>query len=163
MMSQPGSGSTMPAGRHTHLAIGGPTVGQVAGALDAFCAAERLPEDVAWRLRVALDEIVANIVAHGTVEAHSPEARPGAPPAEPALDVWFHREGPLVEVTVADDGPAFDPLARPDPVVTEPLERRQPGGLGIALVKALMDEVRYERTTRNVLTIRKRIETGPGA
>jgi anti-sigma regulatory factor (Ser/Thr protein kinase) len=72
--------------------------------------------------------------------------------------VWFHREGPLVEVTVADDGPAFDPLARPDPVVTEPLERRQPGGLGIALVKALMDEVRYERTTRNVLTMRKRIE-----
>jgi anti-sigma regulatory factor (Ser/Thr protein kinase) len=147
----------MPAGRHTHIAIGAPTVGQVADALDAFCAAERLPADVAWRLRVALDEIVANIVAYGTHGAQPAEARPGRP-LEPALDVWFHREGTLVEVTVADDGPAFDPLARPDPVVTLPLDSRQPGGLGIALVKALMDEVRYERTTRNVLTMRKRLE-----
>ena len=149
----------MPAGRHTHIAIGAPTVGQAADALDAFCAAERLPADVAWRLRVALDEIVANIVAHGTHGAQADEARPGTS-LEPALDVWFHREGTLVEVTVADDGPAFDPLARPDPVVTLPLDSRQPGGLGIALVKALMDEVRYARTTRNVLTIRKRIEPG---
>jgi serine/threonine-protein kinase RsbW len=151
----------MPAGRHTHIAIGGRAVGHVADALDAFCAAEGLPEDVAWRLRVALDEIVANIVAHGAFSAHAAETRAGTPPEEEsALDVWFHREDRLVEVTVADDGPAFDPLARPDPVVTLPLDSRQPGGLGIALVKALMDEVRYERTTRNVLTIRKRIEPG---
>jgi anti-sigma regulatory factor (Ser/Thr protein kinase) len=149
----------MPAGRHTHIAIGAPTVGQAADALDAFCDAERLPADVAWRLRVALDEIVANIVAHGTHGARPGEARPGTP-VEPALDVWFHRDGTLVEVTVADDGPPFDPLARPDPVVTLPLDSRRPGGLGITLVKALMDEVRYERTTRNVLTMRKRIEPG---
>ncbi|HJR60861.1 MAG TPA: ATP-binding protein [Vicinamibacterales bacterium] len=140
----------MPAGRHTHVSPAAPAVGQVAGALDAFCAAERLPEDVAWRLRVALDEIVANIVAY----SGPGEARSG-------LDVWFRRDGGLVEITVADDGPAFDPLERPDPDVTLPLEARQPGGLGIALVKSLMDEVHYERTTRNVLTIRKRIETGP--
>jgi len=140
----------MPAGRHAHIAIGSPTIGQVADALDAFCAAERLPEDVGWRLRVALDEIIANIVAHGA----------GAPQAT-GLDVWFHRQGAMVEITVADDGPAFDPLARPNPDVTSPLESRQPGGLGIALVKALMDDVHYERTTRNVLTIRKRIPAGP--
>jgi serine/threonine-protein kinase RsbW len=139
----------MPAGRHTHVSPAAPAVGQVAGALDAFCAAERLPEHLAWRLRVVLDEIVANIVAYG------------ARGAAPGLDVWFRREGDLVEVTVADDGPAFDPLARPDPDVTLPLEARQPGGLGIALVKSLMDEVCYERTTRNVLTIRKRIDAGP--
>jgi serine/threonine-protein kinase RsbW len=142
----------MPAGRHTHLSIGGTAVGQVADALDAFCAAERLPEDVAWRLRVVLDEIVANIIAYGA---------PGTESS--ALDVWFSRNGAMVEVTVADDGPAFDPLSRPDPDVSLPLESRQPGGLGIALLKSLMDEVRYERTTRNVLTIRKRIGTNsPG-
>jgi serine/threonine-protein kinase RsbW len=138
----------MPAGHHTHVSPAAPAVGQVAGALDAFCAAEGLPADIAWRLRVVLDEIVANIVAYGA---------PGAPPA---LDVWFRRDGALVEVTVADDGPAFDPLLRPDPDVTLPLEARQPGGLGITLVKSLMDDVQYERTTRNVLTIRKRIDAG---
>ena len=139
----------MPAGRHSHIAIGSPTIGQVAEELDAFCVAERLPEEVGWRLRVALDEIVANIVAYGV----------GAPQAS-GLDIWFHREGPLVEITVTDDGPAFNPLTRPDPDLTAPLEARPAGGLGIALVKALMDDVQYERTTRNVLTIRKGIPAG---
>lgn len=145
----------MPAGQHAHIAIGALAVGQAIQALDAFCDAEGLPADVAWRLRVALDEIVANIVAYGTT---SPRAAGGD--GAPALDVWFRRDGPLVELTVADDGPAFDPLGRPDPVVTLPLEQRQPGGLGIALVKAMMDDVRYERTTRNVLTMRKRMDAG---
>lgn len=145
----------MPAGRHAHIAIGALAVGQAAQALDAFCDAEGLPNEVAWRLRVALDEIVANIVAYGTA---SPRSAGGD--GAPALDVWFRRDGRLVELTVADDGPAFDPLTRPDPVVTLPLEQRQPGGLGIALVKALMDDVRYERTTRNVLTMRKKMDAG---
>ena len=136
-----------PARRHTQAVIGSPAVGRVAETLDAFCREEGLPQDVAWRLRVALDEIVANIVMHGV----------GAG-GDGTLDVWFQRDGDVVEVTIADDGPAFDPLSRPTPDVTLPLEARQPGGLGIALVKSLMDEVRYDRTTRNVLTIRKHID-----
>jgi anti-sigma regulatory factor (Ser/Thr protein kinase) len=153
----------MPAGRHAHLTIGAPAVGQAAAALDAFCAAERLPEETAWRLRVALDEIIANVVTYATPGARPADLAAGRGSEPPAVDVWFRRDGSLVEVTIADDGPPFDPLARPDPVVTLPLENRQPGGLGIALVKALMDDVRYERTTRNVLTIRKRMEAGPAA
>jgi serine/threonine-protein kinase RsbW len=141
----------MADGRHTHAIIGTPAVRRVAEALDAFCADEQLPQEVAWRLRVALDEVVANVVAYGR------------PPTSDAgtLDVWFRRDGPVVEITVADDGPPFDPLERPAPDVTLPLEARQPGGLGIALVKSLMDDVSYRRTTRNVLTIRKNIGTAP--
>lgn len=133
--------------RHTQAVIGTTAVGRVAEALDAFCADEGLPHEVAWRLRVALDEIVANVVAYGRPRGSG----------EGTLDVWFRRNGRLVEITIADDGPPFDPLARPAPDVTLPLEARQPGGLGIALVKSLMDEVSYTRTTRNVLTIRTHI------
>jgi serine/threonine-protein kinase RsbW len=140
----------MPPGRHAHFTATAPAVRQVADALDAFCAAERLPREAAWQLQVALDEIVANLVNH-TAAART---RPG-------FDVWFRRDGDSVEITVADNGPAFDPLARADPDVTLTLDARQPGGLGIMLVKSLMDEVRYERTTtRNMLTIRKRITAG---
>ena len=142
----------MPAGRHTHAVIGSPALRRVTETLDAFCQEERLPADVAWRLRVALDEIVANIVAYG--------AR-GVP--EAAIDVWFRRNADGVEVTIADDGPPFDPLTRPAPDTTLPLEARQPGGLGIALVKSLMDDVRYARTSRNILTIRKHIDGYPNA
>ena len=139
----------MPGGRHTHVVIGSPALRQIAEALDTFCVEEGLPQEVAWRLRVALDEIVANIVGHGD--------RGGGG----TLDVWFRRDGDAAEVTIADDGPPFDPLSRPAPDVTLPLEARQPGGLGIALVKSLMDDVRYVRTTRNVLIIRKHIDGIP--
>lgn len=132
-------------------------VKQVSEVLDGFCAAEQLPQDVAWRLRLALDEVVANIVSYATPAGSSTE-----------IDVLFRMDAGVVEVTVTDNGPPFDPLARPAPDVTAPLEVRQPGGLGIALVKSLMDDVRYTRTSRNVLTIRKRVvpdtpteDTGP--
>jgi serine/threonine-protein kinase RsbW len=139
----------MSAGRHTHAVIGLPAVAQVADSVDAFCVEERLPPEVAWRLRVAVDEIVANIVRHG----------PAGGPA--ALDVWLRRDRDTIEVTVADDGPPFNPLARAAPDVRLPLEDRQPGGMGIVLVKALMDDVSYLRTSRNVLTIRKYIDAYP--
>jgi len=139
----------MSAGRHTHAIIEASAVEQVADSLGAFCAEERLPHEAAWRLRVALDEIVANIVSYGKTGGLA------------ALDVWFRRLGDVVEVTIEDDGPAFDPLARPAPDLGLPLEARTPGGLGIALVRALMDDVRYARTNRNVLTIRKHIDADP--
>jgi serine/threonine-protein kinase RsbW len=142
---------TAPDARHATVAIAPLAVTEVARALDAFCLAERLPDDVAWRLRVALDEIVANIVSYGAAEA-----QPGA------IDVWFRRLGDAVEVRIADDGVPFDPLARPAPDTRAPLEQRRPGGLGIALVKSLMDDVLYERTTRNILILRKRFDPGPG-
>lgn len=134
------------ASRRAHLTADTTAVSQAAAALDAFSTAERLPAEIVWRLRVALDEILANIVTHGSVDGRIP-----------AIEVLFRRAGEGVEVIVADDGPGFDPLAQPDPDVTLPLEARQPGGLGIALVKSLMDRVHYDRGTRNVLTIWKRI------
>lgn len=139
----------MPSGRHAHFAVALPAVRQASEALDSFCAGEHVPAGTAWQLHVALDEIVANIVSHAAEGAEAP-----------AFDVWFRRDGDFIEITVGDDGPPFDPLARADPAVNLPLEARQPGGLGIMLVKSLMDEVRYERTTRNMLTIRKRIRAG---
>jgi serine/threonine-protein kinase RsbW len=148
MMSAPQM-NTIPPGWHANVAMAPPAAAQVAATLDAFCEAEHLPEDTAWRLRVALDEIVANIVSHGATSAKSG-----------AIDVWFRREGDIVEVRIADDGVPFDPLLRPAPDLTAPLEDRSAGGVGIVLVKALMDEVRYERTTRNILSLRRKIDAG---
>ncbi len=142
------------AGRHAQIEKHRPAAAQVVEALDTFCLVEQVPDEVAWRLRVVLDEIVANIVTH------TPRAVPGP---GPAMEVWFRSEPGAVEVTVADDGPAFNPLQHPEPDLTLPLAARQPGGLGITLVKSLMDDVRYERTDRNVLTIRKQFGTAAAA
>jgi serine/threonine-protein kinase RsbW len=137
------------AARHARFAADAAAVQQAADALDVFCAEEGVSRQDRWPLQVALDEILTNVVSH---------ARDGAGSA--IFDVWFRRVGDDLEVVVADDGPAFDPLSQPAPDVTLPLEKRQPGGLGIMLVKTLLDEVRYERTTRNVVTLRKRMPAG---
>lgn len=137
----------VPPGRHAQFLAAPTAPRQVAEALDDFCVGERIPDDLCWQLQVALDEIVTNIVTHAATGNR-----------QPAFDVWFDRHGDTVQIIVSDNGPAFDPLSRPEPDTTLPLESRKPGGLGIMLVKSLMDDVHYERTTRNVLTIRKKIK-----
>jgi len=93
----------------------------------------------------AADEILSNIVFYAytggakgsfTVEA---EPVPGG-----------------VRIVFSDSGVPFDPLKREDPDVTLPADERPVGGLGIMMVKNLMDSVGYERKDgRNVLTVLK--------
>jgi serine/threonine-protein kinase RsbW len=54
-------------------------------------------------------------------------------------------EAGVVEVELADDGRAFDPLARAEPDLELPLEARPVGGLGIFLVRRLTQSLRYSR------------------
>jgi serine/threonine-protein kinase RsbW len=123
---------------------------QAAAALDRFRAAHSIAEAAAWPLQVALDEILSNIVRH---------AGPGLEAGD--IEITVERRGDLVEMTVTDDGPAFDPLQLPEPDVRAPLEDRSPGGLGVHLVRKLMDRVDYVRTEeRNRLTITWRVPKG---
>ena len=55
-----------------------------------------------------------------------------------------------------DKGKAFDPLLVCKPDITAPLSQRRPGGLGIHIVKKLMDSVSYRyEDGQNILTIEK--------
>lgn len=62
-----------------------------------------------------------------------------------------------VEITFKDHGPPFDPLQVKAPLHSAKLEEREPGGLGIHLMRQYMDEVRYLREPDgNLLTLIKR-------
>ena len=62
-------------------------------------------------------------------------------------------------MTVKDDGPEFDPTRLPDPDITAGLSARPVGGLGVFLVRQMMDEVRYERVGEsNRLRMTKQLE-----
>ncbi len=64
----------------------------------------------------------------------------------------------VAEIVLQDRGMPFDPLAKKDPDVTLSAEERQIGGLGIYMVKKLMDQVSYEyRDGQNILTMRKKL------
>lgn len=88
------------------------------------------------RVELGLEEIYANAVTHGA-EGRDPDVT--------TVTVDLRLSGRRLELTVEDEGPPFDPLTAPPPDLTTTLDRRRPGGLGIHLVRKLMDDVRYER------------------
>lgn len=98
------------------------------------------------QLRMAMEELYVNVAHY----------------AYPAGHGWAEIRG-CVEDGVAtfvliDGGTPFDPLARPDPDITLPVEVRDIGGLGIFMAKNLVDEVTYEyRDGCNRTTLRKRL------
>jgi anti-sigma regulatory factor (Ser/Thr protein kinase) len=100
------------------------------------------------QIAVVIDELFANIAMY---------AYDGGK-GEAIVGVDVSGEPQVVSITFKDRGKPFDPLAKEDPDVTLSVEERPIGGLGIFMVKKMMDEViyRYEEGM-NVLTVRKKI------
>jgi len=120
-------------------------VADVVAALERFARDRGAPPTVIHDLQVAVDEVLANVIAHG---------RRG-PAGEILVRLGQHVEGFVVEVE--DDGIAFDPSQAPAPDLSAPLRQRRVGGLGVHLVRSLMDEVSYVRSDgKNVLRLLKR-------
>lgn len=115
--------------------------------IDEFCAANAVAREIAVDLHVALDEQVANIIMHAYRDAE-----------EHDITIRLRREEGRCIAEVEDDGIPFNPLDMPEPDTNAPLDDRRIGGLGIHIIKNLMDEVRYERRGEwNVLTIERRV------
>ena len=119
-------------------------VSRLVDRLEAFGADAGLPPDVTFRMTLSLDEIVSNVIRHGFDDD-----------AEHEILVTIDIADGVVTATVTDDGVAFDPRDAPAPDLDAPIEERSPGGLGMHLVRATMDDVAYRREDgRNVLTVR---------
>jgi serine/threonine-protein kinase RsbW len=119
-----------------------------ASALERFEAAHALDPEAAWPVHVALDEVLSNVVRHGF-----------AGRSKTRIEVTFALKTDGLEVTVVDDGPEWNPLTLPPPDTASPLEARRPGGLGVHLVRKLMDRVAYTREDdRNRLVFARRCE-----
>jgi serine/threonine-protein kinase RsbW len=115
--------------------------------LEAFFEQHGLPPDLLPPFCLAFDEVLCNVASYS--QATRPiEAR-----------LWFDDE--QVHAEVIDDGLAFDPLQAAEPDTGADLDDRAIGGLGIFLVRRLMDHVAYARHDgRNQLGFAKRL---PGA
>ena len=108
---------------------------EIAAAVAGLLEKNRLAPDTAYALELAIDELVTNAIAYGY-----PDGGSGKVTVEVAI------ESDRVMLVVRDDGIAFDPLAQaPEPPLEGAVEDRPIGGLGLHLVEAMMDEVRYER------------------
>jgi serine/threonine-protein kinase RsbW len=107
-----------------------------------------LPGDALFSFELALEELFVNATTHGA------EAGGRAP----KVFVAVSHGSETVEAVFEDDAPAFNPLTQAEPILDAPLEERPIGGLGVYLVKNVMDTVDYEYVTgRNRISMSKRI------
>jgi anti-sigma regulatory factor (Ser/Thr protein kinase) len=120
---------------------------RVARIAEEFGAAAGVPDEDVMTINLVLDEVVANVIENA-YEAGG----------EHEIHVSLAREADRVTIRVEDEGRPFDPLQAPPPDLDLPLEDRPIGGLGIHIVRSVMDAVEYERRDgRNVLTMHKTI------
>ncbi|MBM4464412.1 MAG: ATP-binding protein [Chloroflexi bacterium] len=103
-------------------------------------------------LLLAVDEAVSNIIAHGY------QGRGGI------VEIEVSREEDALVIRLCDEAPPFDPTNLPPPDLTLPLDQRPIGGLGIHLIRQVMDEMTYCVTPQggNELTLVKRGVLGQG-
>ena len=114
--------------------------------LETFCDQNGIGPEIVSVVNLALEEIVTNIISYGY----------GETPGDHRIRIDLKHDGKELTARIEDDAVAFDPLQKEDPDLDVPLEERRVGGLGIHLVKTLMDEVSYSREhNSNVLFIRK--------
>lgn len=132
-------------GRRIRLPTGLDALEALIPEIEGFAAEHGLDASAAFALNVALDELVNNVVSYGLRDGEGH-----------FLEVRMRVAGGRLEVEVEDDGVAFDPFERAAPDTDLPLEERSIGGLGIEIVRQLMDEARYERQgNRNLVTLRR--------
>ncbi|GAC1456462.1 MAG: ATP-binding protein [Steroidobacteraceae bacterium] len=115
--------------------------------LQEFWAAAELPPAQALSFELALEEVFMNVVMHGS-------------PADtaPWVEVCMVLAEDDLTMTIEDNGPQFDPLSLPAPDITAGLDARPVGGLGVYLVRQVMDAVSYHRVgARNRLKMTKHI------
>lgn len=102
--------------------------------LQDFWSEFNLPAAEALTFELALEEVFMNVVMHGSDAAQVPK-----------VEVSLALVDGGVTLTIEDDGIPFDPLSLPAPDVTASLEARPVGGLGVFLVRQVMDSVVYQR------------------
>ncbi len=127
-------------------------ISRAAAAFETWAEALELPMADLMALQLALEETITNIIHHG----HRDQ-----PPGTRSFTVEFSAPAPgRIRLTLTDDAPAYDPLARAEVDVSAPLEDRPIGGLGVHLVKKLMTHAAYERRgPHNILTLERILGT----
>jgi serine/threonine-protein kinase RsbW len=128
------------------------SLGAIAEYVLAAAASAGLDKRAAYKLRLAVDEIVTNIIIYGYADADLLGA------LELSADI---ADGTLT-VSIEDSGVAYDPRQAPVPDTSLPLEERPIGGLGVYLAMKSVDEFLYERVgDRNRSTFKMHLSSAP--
>ena len=111
-----------------------------------FVKDERLNENVAYSIDLAVEELFTNMVKYNTGTSRD-------------IAIVIDREKDEVVLQLMDfDVEPFDPTSPVDIDIDQPLEARTPGGLGLHLVKSVVDKITYEYKDRTMkVTVSKNL------
>lgn len=115
--------------------------------LESFARQHSLAERVLHDVQLALEEHLTNLLSHGYDDK-----------LEHQIRVCVQLSATDLRVEVEDDGHPFNPLKRPAPDFSKPIEERPVGGLGIHMMRKSLDGMEYRRADgKNILVMIKRI------
>ena len=118
-------------------------VRSLAQMVEEFGDANRLPDQQIYMVNLALDELITNTVSYGLRGV-----------ARPKIEVTLQVSDTMLVLSMVDNGRKFDPTESMHPDLSSPVEERPVGGLGLHLIKAFADRVKYEYAEgRNRLTL----------
>jgi len=122
-------------------------VPRLAAFVDEVCEVVGFDATVTMQMNLAIEEAVVNVMEY----AYPPGTRGDVTVEAVSNDV-------RLKFTIIDNGSPFDPTAKADVDTALSAEERPIGGLGIHLVRQLMDSINYERIDgQNILTLRKKL------
>ncbi len=112
--------------------------------INDFLDEQQLSPRVVYGVNLALEEVLTNILKYGYDE----------PTKDHDISVQLEVTGPGIVLKIVDDGHKFDVEQAPEPDTTIPICDRDVGGLGIHLVRNMLDSLRYSREQgKNILEI----------
>ena len=121
---------------------------RLARIVDDFGRRHQIEVQIIYTMKLALDEILTNIISYAYDDAK-----------EHIIVIRLSLDQEKWTVEVEDDGRPFNPLNAPEPDSKQLLGERPIGGLGIHLVRKLIDELEYRRQNdRNILVMRLKVK-----
>ena len=115
--------------------------------LDELSEQWDIPPALTMTLHLVVEEAFTNVVQYAFADTQAHE-----------IVLLVSKDMGLLSLVLQDDGVAYDPTARVDPDTTLAVEEREIGGLGIFLIKQMMDHVSYERVgNKNRLIMQKQL------
>lgn len=120
-------------------------LGTITAAVEKFGDEEQWPPGLVFQVNLVIEELGLNIMTHGKNKELE------------KIEIALTAEGDSLIIEIVDNGRPFDPLKdAPEPDLDSGIGERSVGGLGVHIVRTLMDELHYRRQGgRNHVTLVK--------